>query len=328
MTANKIISNCKFCSVVSQLNGEDPIGTADSFDTLIVMEISQPWTEERLDNDPVLSRVHDFFHELDDRQIQVSVMAIAPDREYSTPGYARVIYYQRPAKLFAEYAKQEFMVPEEQLAELASALVLQPEKLGEFQTYCQPESLTRDMMVCTDGNVDVACARFGYPIYRQLRDRYTSSRLRVWRCSHFGGHQFAPTLIDLPNGRVWGHLKPEILPVLVEQRGNVRDLRSFYRGFAGLTKFEQIVEGEIWMQQGWEWVEYYKHGQVLAKDTENEEDVDWAEVRVEFTTPNGSVAGSYEARVECCGSVMTAENSGETIAPVKQYRVSRLVRVT
>lgn len=326
MSANKIISNCQFCSVVSKSNGEDPIGTADPFDTLIVMEISQPWIEERLDNDPVLLRVHDFFHELDEREIDILVVAIAPDREYSTPGYARVMYYQRPAELFAEYAKQEFLVPQEQLAELAFALVIQPEQLVEFQQYRQSESLTRDMMICIDGNVDVACARFGYPIYRQLRDRYSGDHLRVWRCSHFGGHQFAPTLIDLPSGRVWGHLEPEVLPVLVEQKGNIRDLRNFYRGFTGLTKFEQIVDREIWMQQGWKWLEYSKHGQVLAKDTENEKDVDWAEVRVEFAAADSSVTGAYKAKVECCGSVMSAADSGEPPTPVKQYRVSRLVK--
>ena len=94
MTANKIISNCQFCSIVSKSNGEDPIGTAYPFDTLIVMEIFQSWI------------------------------------------------------------------------------------------------------------VDVACARFGYPIYRQLRDRFGYNGLRVWRCSQKWEQQFAPTLIDLPNGQV------------------------------------------------------------------------------------------------------------------------------
>ena len=56
-------------------------------------------------------------------------------------------------------------------------------------------------MVCTHGNIDAACARFGYPIYQQLRQNYATQSLRVWRCSHFGGHQFAPTLIDFPSGR-------------------------------------------------------------------------------------------------------------------------------
>ena len=81
------------------------------------------------------------------------------------------------------------------------------------------------------------------------------------------------------------------------------------------------------MQLGWEWLKYYKYGQVLAKDTENEDDVNWAKVRVKFATSDSSVTEAYEARFECCGSVITAENSGGTTAPVKQFRVSRLVKV-
>lgn len=326
MTLQNLTTDCQFCSVVSQSNGEDPIGTADSFDTLLVMEVPQPWTEERLLSDPVLKQIHDLFHELYEQQIHVGIMVIAPDRNYSQPGYARVMHYQRPAQLFAEFAKQEFLIPEHQLAQIAIALFQQPDELPKFADYRQPPSSIREMMVCTHGNVDVACARFGNPIYQQLRNQYASDRLRVWRCSHFGGHQFAPTLIDLPTGQVWGHLKPEILSTLVQQNRNVTDLRQFYRGWVGLTKFEQIVEREIWMQQGWNWLNYYKFGQVLATETAKE-DTDWAEIRLEFAAPDGSVTGAYEAKVEVCGSVMTARNSGEAPTPVKQYYVSRLVQV-
>ena len=37
------------------------------------------------------------------------------------------------------------------------------------------------------------------------------SNLRVWQSAHFGGHRFAPTLIDLPIGHLWGHLDEEKL---------------------------------------------------------------------------------------------------------------------
>ena len=39
-------------------------------------------------------------------------------------------------------------------------------------------------MVCTHGNVDVACARFGFPIYEQLRQtqggKWMSGRVDEW----------------------------------------------------------------------------------------------------------------------------------------------------
>lgn len=327
MTPETLSSDCQFCSVVSKTNGEDPIGTANPVSGWVIVEIPQPWTKESLMAYPGLSLL---FQELIQGRSQLMPMAIAPDPEYSVPGLTRVLHYQRPATAFAQFDKQEFLIPENQLAPLTTVLLQQPEELNPFEPYKQPTQHVREMMVCTHGNIDVACSRFGYPIYQKLRQEYAASsngELRVWRCSHFGGHQFAPTLIDLPTAQVWGHLEPDVLDCLVRRDGPATKLYKFYRGWAGLTKFEQIVEREIWMQHGWEWLDYHKSARILAKDTANEEpNADWAEIRLEFTSPSGSVQGAYEARVEACGSVMTAIKSGneQPLQEVKQYRVSRL----
>ena len=332
MTTKKLLTDCQFCSLVSKTNGEDPIGTANQADTWLIMEISLPWTEKRLLSNPALKKIHDLFHELHDRQIQVRPMVIAPDEEYSIPGYTRVFYYNRPAKYFARFDKQEFLVPHHEFTHLVAALLKQPDKLHHFESYRQPDNHIRELMVCTHGNVDVACARFGYPIYRKLRQDYAATsngKLRVWRCSHFGGHQFAPTLFDLPTGQFWGHIEPIVLDTLVWRNSAVTQLRQFYRGWSGLTKFEQIVEREIWMEHGWDWLNYKKSGQVIALDTANEkQNADWAEVRIDFTSPNGNAQGNYKARVEVCDRVMTVLNSGSDrpLQSVKQYRVSKLRR--
>ncbi|BAB73886.1 sucrase ferredoxin [Anabaena sp. FACHB-709] len=332
MTTQKLLSDCQFCSVVSKNNGEDPIGTANTSDNWLVLEAALPWTEEHLHSDRILSQIHDLFHELENRHIPVIPIAIAPDREYSVPGYVRALHYKRPTKSFAEFEKQEFLIPESQIGQFTSGFLEYPNDLDQFQTYQQPKNHIREIMVCTHGNVDVACSRFGYPIYQNLRQNYaakSAGQLRVWRCSHIGGHQFAPTLFDLPTGQFWGHIEPEILDVLVWRNSPVKQLRQFYRGWSGMTKFEQIVEREIWMQHGWEWLQYQKSGQVLAKDTTNDEwNADWAEVRIDFTSPDNSIQGSYLARVEACSQVMTVFNSGkeQPLETVKQYRVSQLTQ--
>ncbi|WP_228015917.1 hypothetical protein [Synechocystis salina] len=71
--------NCQFCSVISKSNGEDPIGTANSSDRWLIMELPQPWTEERFHHDPILKPIHDLFHQLSDQGVKVSPMAIAAD---------------------------------------------------------------------------------------------------------------------------------------------------------------------------------------------------------------------------------------------------------
>ncbi|WP_035984431.1 sucrase ferredoxin [Leptolyngbya sp. KIOST-1] len=377
MTISSLAADCQLCSVISKSNGEDPIGSAKFADGWLVMELPLPWTEDRFHSDPLLQPIHDLFHALYDQGIQVAPMAIAPDREYSVPNLSHVFYYRRPNNAFAQFEKQTFLLPPAQIIGLINALLSQPENLHRFLAYQQPTDSIRDLMVCTHGNIDIACARLGQPIYRQLRETYVgewaggrvdgwesgrvddsktaeiekprqptypsthlpihpsthpptypSTPLRVWRCSHFGGHQFAPTLIDFPTGQVWGHLEPQILAGLINRDCPVTELRPFYRGWSGLNQYAQIVEREIWMQRGWDWLHYRKVAQVLAQDPDHEPwDADWAEVRLEFVPPDGQKAGAYEARVEVWGSVMTAHNSGAEPVSVKQYRVSRLVQV-
>lgn len=328
MTSQKVLGDCQFCSVLSKANKEDPIGTANTADIYLIMEIPLPWTEQKLLANPVIKQVLGFLKELQKKNIRAMPMAIVPDKEYSVAGYTRVIYYHRPAKSFAKFEKQEFLIPESQLTQLVTVLLKHPDEIYQFESYRQSNNPSRELMICTHGNVDAACARFGFPIYKKLRQEYAAKsegQLRVWRCSHFGGHQFAPTCLDLPTGQFWGHLEPEVLDTLVQRNSPVAQLRQFYRGWSGLAKFEQIVEREIWMKQGWEWLNYQKSGQVLAQDTANE-NVDWAEVRIDFTSPDTNIQGSYEARVEVCGSVMTALSSGkeQPLQSVKQYRVTQL----
>jgi hypothetical protein len=355
------MSDCCFCSVISKANGEDPIGTAGTFDHWLILEMKQPWSAAMWVEDPRVQPLVAAIEKLMFRQgLRIRPLAIAPDPEYSQPGQARLLYYRRPSRLFAEFEKQEFIVPEFKLGQLANALLKdllnEPNELSDFQQYRQPTSHIREMLVCTHANVDVACGRFGYPIYKQLRTDYAANSggtLRVWRCSHFGGHQFAPTLIDLPDGRYWGHLEPEKLDMLVHRTGSVTDLSRFYRGWAGLSKWEQIAEREIWMQEGWDWLKSLKAGRVLEIKGKGikkylhkgfqlipskrvqlllerlAQNTVGAKVSLEFATADGTVKGAYQAQVEVCGEVMSAVSSAKEIQfkPVTQYRVKDLVKI-
>ena len=346
-TTKNTLTECRFCSEVSKANGEDPIGTASTCDHWLIIEIAQPWSEQAFMENPQLKPVLGLIFQAIKNGVKLKPMAIAPDREYSQAGYTRVLYYYRPGELFAEYEKQEYIVPDTLMSQLLISLLQQlqqqPNELENFQQYQQQTSEIREMLVCTHANVDVACGRFGYPIYKKLRSEYAATsqgNLRVWRCSHFGGHQFAPTLVDLPDGRYWGHLEAEMLDLLVLRNGSVSGLHQYYRGWAGLNSFAQIAEREMWMQEGWSWLKYPKVGKVLAFDEERlkhlspEEakvEANWALVRLEFIVgDNSNLKKTYEVKVEVNGEVMSALRSSDDmeLTPVKQYHVSSVVKVS
>ena len=61
-------------------------------------------------------------------------------------------------------------------------------------------------LVCTNGQRDVCCARFGLPLYAALRERVGN---RVWQVTHLGGHRFAPNLLTLPDACLYGRMTPD-----------------------------------------------------------------------------------------------------------------------
>ena len=146
---------------------------------------------------------------------------VAPDAEYSRPGFRRVIHYTRPDPPFTRYDQREYLVPEGQLGALLWALYETPADLSRFEPYRVAAANVRDLLVCTHGTVDVACAKFGYPLYKYLRQQHAGDHLRVWRVSHFGGHVFAPTLLDLPTGHLWAYVEAAQADQIAARSGSV-----------------------------------------------------------------------------------------------------------
>ena len=316
-------SERRLCSLVSRANGEDPIGSVKPVESRLVVELPQPWQRDALGSRRLVEGLRPVVEGAQDGGHLDAFSAILPDREYSRNGHTRFLFLGRPSVPFAAYEKQDFLVPDGEIVAAVGALLEGSGGLTRFEKYRQETAHVRDILVCTHGGRDVCCGKFGYPVYDLLRRRHSvPGELRVWRTSHIGGHRFAPTMIDYPEGRYWGHLEPWAAERLAARRGPVSDLRPFYRGWAGLSSpYEQIAEREIFAREGWDWTEYLKEGEVLRTD----ESVDRVEVRIGYRSPDGSIAGAYEAVVEADDTVMTLANSGaDPLEEVTRYRVSRL----
>ena len=310
----------RLCSLVSQANGEDPAGTATPLGTRLIVETAQPWKRDVINSRYSVEGLRRVVEEAREDGLLGAFAAVLPDREYSRKGHTRVLFLRRPYGPFAVFEKEEFLVPDGELVTAVEALLRGSDGSSPLERYRRDTAGVRDVVVCTHGSRDVCCGKFGYPVYDHLRRRYAGrGGLRVWRSSHIGGHRFAPTLIDYPEGRYWGHLEPWAAERLVARRGPVSDLRPFYRGWSGLgSPFEQVAEREAFAREGWAWAGYLKEGRILASGG------DRAEVRISYESEDGAVSGAYEALVENAGTVMTLESSGkEELTAVDQYRVAR-----
>lgn len=306
-----------YCNVLALEKGLDPVGHAGSFDDAVLIETPLPWKRDiyqqagALPAEAIalmglwLGRYHET------GEYRHRPLLIAPDTAYSRAGFRRVMFYTRSTPDAPHFEKHEYCVPEAELGGLLWALYEARENLSQYQVYRVPEhDATRDILVCTHGTVDAACAKFGFPLYNDLRRNHAGEGLRVWRVSHFGGHVFAPTLMDMPTGHYWAYVEESQARQIVRRDGDVSSMRGHYRGWAGLNDgVVQAAERELWQRHGWGWFTYPKSGEIIKQDEADPQNPLWAEVGITYQTPDGATH-THRSRVEVVQHIETITTTG------------------
>ncbi len=309
----------RLCSLVSEAGGEDPAGSAWSTPRYLLVELALPWGYDLLAGKRIPAGLRAFVEERYEAGDDWGLIGMAPDEAWSVPGFVRVIDLRLPAAPFRAYARDEYLIPEEDLVAALRIMADDPTALV-LDAWRQPDSDVRDLLVCTHGAVDACCAKFGYPVYRSLRQiaEETAGAVRVWRCTHFGGHRFAATLLDMPEGRYWGRLKAEHMPRLVHRDGPAADLRGCYRGWAALPHpVQQVAEAEALVRGGWAWTE-------CLVDPGAAPDLDAAEASISFayTHPRSGERGEIAIDVLPDGEKPSKHSTvDEELVQIPQFRV-------
>lgn len=256
-TATNLRAN--FCSTVSEASGEDPAGSSWAVRRMILLELPLPWPENslRARNAPegLEALIWEAYQTLSEPW---GFIGFAPDPAYSVEGMTRIFDLSQRDGIARSYHRDSYLVPSAEAVRYLKLLSFEPNHADLAAVREEDDQLSRDFFICTHGSVDACCATEGYPMYqlmREMADRPGSST-RVWRCTHFGGHRFAATALELPDGRYWARLKAPMLADLVHRGGDARDLRSHYRGWAALEQpLWQIAEAELLALGGWSWTD-------------------------------------------------------------------------
>lgn len=327
----------RFCSSFARFQGEQPLGNAPQARQFLVMEVPTPWPRNFLEAPTLPQGLGALLRRAYEARIDFIPVGVVPDEGYSREGLTRVMHFRRPEGAFARFERGEWQLPTPQVAALCEALLFGGE-LEAFEPYRSSYG-GRDLLVCTHGTVDVCCAKFGYPVYRELRERYGGPGLRLWRCTHFGGHRFAPTLIDLPTGHYWGFIDSKDLGNLV-----FRDRPVFagkLRGWSALDCFGQMADGAILEREGWGWLDCPREGRVVrVEGGEGAMGLEWGAytpiqhpdppervwVWLTYRSPDGE-SGTYEALIERVGVLQTLGHSGGEAMTVNRYRVCEVRKV-
>lgn len=322
----------QLCSMFSRTTGDEPIGQARTSAHQVFLEAPLPWSRDFIESDGVPDDVAGVIAQLTEAGVDFSVLGIVPDNEYSVQGASHLFLLSRPQGLFSRFEKREYLLPPQDVGSALRALLLEPGNLHRFDKYIQQSSGVREIFVCTHGARDTCCGTLGYPVYQRLRNEYAApGKLRAWRTSHTGGHRFAATLMDYPEGRFWGHMNLDNLDAMVTRSGEPAELGAHLRGWSGLGRLEQVVDREVFLREGWRWLDYAKRGMTISEGSEYSEptwlnDVETAEVRIEFSSPDRTDQGAYVAQVVHDGEVPFG-GCGKPLGFERQFKVARLERV-
>ena len=167
---------------------EPMVGTADTVDVWLLLEYRPTWRAKALEDNALSPDVRAW--------LQSCVAAYAAQGRKARPQFVRQPEYERTGvTLFvadADGCRRFDAVSYDALATVDLA------RGGE--AVAEPH-----YFVCTNAARDRCCGRFGLPVYAALRERVGA---RVWQTTHVGGHRFAPNVLVLPEGRLYGRVQP------------------------------------------------------------------------------------------------------------------------
>jgi len=170
--------------------------------------------------------------------------------------------------------------------------------------------------VCTHGTHDLCCARYGHPIFRAMADLAESD---VWQISHVGGCRFAPNLICLPQGAVYGRIDPWDCGPLV--RSARRD-RLYLPKLRGRCCFSPAIQAaEVLLRRR---IGMTRRGALRLVTAQEEPPAHWC---VDFEVTGTKRVYRVECSREPAGMATYRNCVADQETPRQRFRLVRCVRI-
>ena len=191
--------NSPYCSQQSAAAGEPMLGTADRVDVWLMLGYRGTWRAKAIADNELPAPVQAW--------LGAQVEAFAAKGAKARPQFVRQSSAgagapAARATLFLATQGRLHRLDAEDEAQFLGLDLAQPDVL---ECCFQPVE-TPHYFVCTNGQRDVCCSRFGLPLYARLRELVGR---RAWQTTHVGGHRFAPNVLALPQGALYGRVARE-----------------------------------------------------------------------------------------------------------------------
>lgn len=207
-----------FCSQLSLEANEQLFGTASKTDVWFLLEYTDTWAAKAFNSsklpESVKERLSYYTDSIPDSRIQL----IKQSSHLTSPinFYIGISHEQNP--LLYQFQLERY----EDLLRLNISDIL--EGGSKYKSFVVEEPL---FLVCTNGNRDKCCAKYGLRVYREMLKLDGSS---VWQCTHIGGHRFAANVLCFPHGIYYGRIRDNEISALMEEYTKGRVYLEGYRG--------------------------------------------------------------------------------------------------
>ena len=214
-----------YCSDLCLASGEPLLGTAGQVDVWLMVEYKPVWRAKATDDNDLAGPMKAW--------LERTVAAYAAKGQKARPQFIR-----RPELDTTEVSV--FVGADGELRHFAgdyttiATLDLADLDGGGFTRIDEPQ-----YFVCTNGQRDLCCARYGLPVYARLRELAGG---RVWQTTHVGGHRFAPNVLALPQGALYGRVFADEVDAFFSTVEAGELALSHLRGRAALPPPAQVAE--------------------------------------------------------------------------------------
>lgn len=261
------------CAPATRALGVDPIGTAGTYDRFMLVQTPMPWPSD-IGEHPLFADVGD--------APGTRVLAVCGDRRDD----GRILVTRWTRRGVNALDGVDHLVTSGSAAAAIGALAA-----GHPSPDTEVGPAPAELLLCGHGKRDRCCGQFGTRLHQAVEQRWPGVRVR--RCSHTGGHRFAPTGVTLPDGRLWAYLDETVLDQVVTRTGEVSRLAGHDRGTTGLDQWAQPVERALFGDHGWNWLD----AEVASAASTVDADRRGATVELTWRLADGAT-GHTRARVE------------------------------
>jgi hypothetical protein len=233
-TAERAPSSARaFCADVSRAHAEPLTATASHVENWLVVEYRRLWSRDTIAGSGLPDEAKDHLRAQLSALPRSRLLFIRrPDRR----GSRLAVFFGRTEERDRRFRGLEIDGYDE-LPDLDFAGALEGDAaVGEALEHPL-------LVVCTHGKRDRCCAKYGRPLYDELREEADPEW--VWQSTHVGGDRFAGNLVCLPEGLYFGRVeRADVWGLLDEYLGGRIDL-DHYRGRAAYAFPVQAAERQV-----------------------------------------------------------------------------------